>query len=249
MKSVSSSLRWFATLAVLSALFLSGCASVPMGSQESDAKAKTFTAPSPGKAGLYIFRNSFVGAALTKTLSVDGKPIGTSANKVYFYKEIPAGKHTIATQSEFSDNVLEITVEAGKTYFIRQYIKMGAFVGGANLELVSDEEGKKEVLQCSLAASPTAQAEPIAPQPTAMPPKVAVPPSPPPPATVVATKGLTGGQDGFQAARAAQGAQCHSNSLPIMIGKGPGSETYSVACPNGDTLAVRCEFGTCRVLK
>jgi hypothetical protein len=124
-----------------------------MGSKESDAQAKTFAEPSVGNAGLYIFRNSFVGQALTKTLSIDGKPIGTSANKVYFYKEVPAGKHTIATQSEFSDNPLEVTVEAGKHYFIRQYIRMGVFVGGANLELVSEEEGKKEVLQCSLAAS------------------------------------------------------------------------------------------------
>lgn len=154
MKSASSSLRWFALLAALFAMFLSGCASVPMGSKENDAQAKAFAAPSPGIAGLYIFRNSFVGQALTKTLYINAKPIGTSANKVYFYKEVPAGKHTIATQSEFSDNALEITVEAGKHYFIRQYIRMGVFVGGANLELVSEEEGKKEVLQCSLAASP-----------------------------------------------------------------------------------------------
>ena len=154
MKQASSSIRWLTVLAAILALFLSGCASVPMGSKESDAQAKTFAAPSPGNAGLYIFRNSFVGQALTKTVFVDAKSIGTSANKVYFYKEVPAGKHTISTQSEFSDNALEITVEAGKHYFIRQYIKMGVFVGGANLELVSEEEGKKEVLQCSLAASP-----------------------------------------------------------------------------------------------
>ena len=153
MKSASSSLRWFTLLAGLFIIFLSGCASVPMGSKESDAQAKTFAAPSPGNAGLYIFRNSFVGQALTKNVSINGKIIGTSANKVYFYKEVPAAKYAITTQSEFSDNALEIVAETGRLYFIRQYIKMGVFVGGANLELVSEEEGKKEVLQCSLAAS------------------------------------------------------------------------------------------------
>lgn len=76
-------------------------------------------------------------------------------------------------------------------------------------------------------------------------------PAPPklPVAAVAASKGLQGGQDAFQASRVAQGAQCHTNPIPILIGKGPGNETYSVACSNGDTLAVRCEFGTCRALK
>lgn len=143
---------WRTLLAVLFALFLAGCASVPMGSKEADNQAKTFASPSSGNAAVYVFRNSFVGQALTKALYIDAKLIGMSANKVYFYKELPAGKHTISTQSEFSDNALEITLEAGKLYFVRQYIKMGVFVGGANLELVSEEEGKKEVLQCSLAA-------------------------------------------------------------------------------------------------
>jgi hypothetical protein len=121
---------------------------------ESDAKAKTFSEPSSGTAGLYIYRNSVVGQALTKSISIDGKSIGKSANKVYFYKEVLPGNHTIATESEFSDNTLEIVVDAGKLYFIRQYIKLGVFVGGANLEVVSEEVGRKDVLECSIAQSP-----------------------------------------------------------------------------------------------
>lgn len=34
---------------------------------------------------------------------------------------------------------------------LRQYIKIGLFVGGANLEIVSEEEGKKGVSKCKLA--------------------------------------------------------------------------------------------------
>ena len=154
MRSIPVNFKWLTTLFALLALLLSGCASVPMGSIENDAKAKTFSAPSPGTAGLYIYRNSAVGQALTKSLSIDGKSIGNSANKVYFYKEVPPGTHTIATESEFSDNTLEIAVEAGKLYFIRQYIKLGLFVGGANLEVVTEDVGKKDVLECSIAQSP-----------------------------------------------------------------------------------------------
>lgn len=56
-----------------------------------------------------------------------------------------------STESEFSENAFKFVAEAGLNYFIRQYIKMGVFVGGANLEIVSKEEGKKGVLSSGLA--------------------------------------------------------------------------------------------------
>jgi Protein of unknown function (DUF2846) len=143
---------FFALGLVLSLSVMVGCASVPMASKELDAKVKTFAAPSDGKAGLYIFRDSMFGAALTKTVSLDGKVIGATAGKTFFYTEVQPGSLTLATQSEFSDNSLGIAVQSGKNYFVRQFIKMGVFVGGANLELVDEKTGKEAVLQCELAA-------------------------------------------------------------------------------------------------
>ncbi len=69
----------------------------------------------------------------------------------YFYKEVQRGKHKLSTESEFSNNDLSIDAEKGRNYFVRQYIKMGLLVGGANLELVSEDEGMKGVLECKLA--------------------------------------------------------------------------------------------------
>jgi hypothetical protein len=40
-------------------------------------------------------------------------------------------------------------------YFIRQYIKIGLFVGGAGLELVDEEEGKKDVSKLGMATKGT----------------------------------------------------------------------------------------------
>ena len=37
--------------------------------------------------------------------------------------------------------------------------------------------------------------------------------------------------------------------MAALAAKGPGFETYSVPCSNGDALAIRCEFGNCRVLR
>ena len=136
---------------VIGIAFLTGCASVPMASKEQDAVSKTFPQPASDKAGLYVFRNNFMGKALKKAVSIDGVLIGRTANKTYFYKSITPGKHTLSTESEFGDNSVAFQAEGGKNYYARQYIKMGVFVGGAGIEMVSEDEGKREVLECELA--------------------------------------------------------------------------------------------------
>jgi hypothetical protein len=141
----------FATVALAVAL-ISGCASVPMESKEASAKAKQFNPPSEGNSGLYIYRDSFVGKALKKDIWVDGKCLGESAPDVFFYEEVKGDQeHKLSTESEFSPNDLTIKTAAGMNYFINQYIKMGVFVGGAGLELVNEEEGKKAVTNLELA--------------------------------------------------------------------------------------------------
>jgi Protein of unknown function (DUF2846) len=140
----------------LSAFVLTGCASVNMASKEESDKAKQFSAPSAGKSGLYVYRDSFVGKALKKDIWVDGKCLGESAADVFFYTQVDGGKpHKIETESEFSPNALEVFMEAGKNYFIRQYIKFGAFVGGADLELIQEEQGKAALAKLSLAQQGT----------------------------------------------------------------------------------------------
>lgn len=130
---------------------LGGCATVPMASNEKDAEAKEFQMPPEGKSGLYIFRDSFVGQALKKTLTVDGEVIGESAPDVYFYKILNAGTHTISTESEFSPNDLIIDTESKKNYFVENYMKMGVFVGGADLKQVNETEGMERVSKLKLA--------------------------------------------------------------------------------------------------
>jgi len=136
---------------LLSALF-TGCASVKMESKEDSAKAKQFAQPQAGNSGLYTYRDSFVGKALKKDIWIDGKCVGESAPDVFFYTEVVGGKeHSISTESEFSPNTMMLLVEAGKNYFIRQYIRMGVFVGGAGLELIPEEQGKAAVAKLELA--------------------------------------------------------------------------------------------------
>ena len=131
-----------------------------MAPKEESAQAKEFKQPADGKAGVYIYRNSFVGKALKKDIWVDGKCIGESAPDVFFYTEVEGGKtHKIDTESEFSPNTLEMMFEAGKNYFVRQFIKMGLVVGGAGVEQVPEEQGKKDVAQLEMAKQGACSAE------------------------------------------------------------------------------------------
>lgn len=136
----------------LAALLMTGCASVNMASKADSEKAKEFGAPASGKAGLYVYRNSFVGKALKKDIWVDGPCLGESAPDVFFYRQVEGGKqHRIETESEFSPNALELFMEAGKNYFLRQYIRLGAFVGGANLEQMPEEQARADIAKLDMA--------------------------------------------------------------------------------------------------
>lgn len=148
-------LKKIAFIALASTLF-AGCASVPMESAERTAEAQRFNPPSEGKSGLYIYRYGGMGTALKKDVWVDGQCIGQTAPNVFFYKEVEGDKeHKISTESEFSPNDLLVNVKSGMLYFIRQYIKIGVFVGGAGLDLVDEEEGKNAVRDLKMAINGT----------------------------------------------------------------------------------------------
>ena len=141
-------------LVLAASLLISGCAAtVKMSPKEESAKAKEFNPPSPGNAGVYVYRdNIFFGKSIKKDIWIDGKCLGESARGVFFYTEVAGGKtHKIGTESEFSANLLELMFEAGKNYFIRQYIKPGVFVGQAGLEQVSEKDGMEALADLQLA--------------------------------------------------------------------------------------------------
>ena len=75
-----------------------------------------------------------------------------TAPNMFFYEVVNGNEEqNISTESEFSPNDLKFKAEAGKNYFIRQYIKLGVFVGGAGLEQVSDTEGKADISGLNMA--------------------------------------------------------------------------------------------------
>jgi uncharacterized protein YlaN (UPF0358 family) len=140
------------TTIAVTVLLATGCTSVPMESKEKSELAKKYNSPSDGKAGLYVYRSGSFGGALKKDVWLDGKCVGETAPNMFFYEEIEGNaEHKVSTESEFSANDLLVKTESGKNYFVSQYIKMGVFVGGAGVELVDEEKGKKQVSKLDMA--------------------------------------------------------------------------------------------------
>ena len=143
---------------VLFSTLAAGCASVPLETAQINKVAKQFDPPSDGKAGLYIYRNTFYGGAAYTDVMVDGYCIGSSAPYVFFYEEVEGDKsHKVSSkfaweESPDPDNDLLIKVNSGMNYFFEQYLRM---LGGTGVELVDEEQGKEEVSKLDMATKGT----------------------------------------------------------------------------------------------
>ena len=133
---------------VIAALTLGACASVPMATPEQDAQAKKMTPPA-GKALIYVYRNETMGAAIKMPVSLDGKTAGQTGPKTYFMWAVAPGKHEITSLTE-NTSKLTVDSQAGKTYFVWQEVKMGAWAARSQLQLVDDAKGRAGVDACKL---------------------------------------------------------------------------------------------------
>lgn len=133
----------------LVAASLVGCASVPMGDAKQDAALKTFTV-APDKAGIYVYRNETMGAAISMDVALDGTPLGQTAANTYLYKEVAPGKHTVTSQGQ---DKLDVDAAPGTLTFIWQEVKMGMMTAGSKLHLVDATQGKKGVNETKLAVT------------------------------------------------------------------------------------------------
>jgi hypothetical protein len=140
--------KYLAAAMLVAAMGMTGCASVPMAARSDDAAAKQF-APVADKATVYIYRDEIMGSAIKMPLLVDGISIGDTGPKTYLEVALPPGTHSVTSKTE-KDVTISLDVQAGKTYFIWQEVKMGMWVARSQLHIVDEAKGKKGVLDCSM---------------------------------------------------------------------------------------------------
>ena len=125
-------------------LLLAGCASttqyVPMPDQ-----AKAVEDLSKGR--IYLMRPSSLGSGVGMNVSDGGNPIGSTGPKGYLCWEREPGDAVVSSTSENTSRV-SLPVRPGSIHYIVQHIRMGIWIARTDLEVVSDEQGRKELRKC-----------------------------------------------------------------------------------------------------
>lgn len=103
--------------------------------------------PEPGKALVYVVRPTTVAFAIKSFFGVDDTVAGINRGSSYFFAQVEPGKRTFWSKSENYD-VLEVEIEVGKTYYVQQHVRIGAFRARTKLEVLGDDEGKAALAKC-----------------------------------------------------------------------------------------------------
>ena len=147
--------------ATLIALLFGGCASVPLASPVRDAQSKRFSPPSD-KASLYVYRDENFGSAIKMLVSINGKVLGQTAAKTYLQIDLKPGRYKIDSTTE-NVSTLGLWVDAGRSYFVWQEVKMGVWSARSALKEVDENTGRRGVLE-SKQISSTLSANDIEPE-------------------------------------------------------------------------------------
>jgi hypothetical protein len=136
--------KFYHFAACAAALVLTGCAStvqhVPFPDQskrvEDDAKGR-----------VYVMRPATVGSAISMSVSDDGKLIGKTGPHGFLCWERKPGETIVSSTAEGVSSV-PLSIEAGHVYYIFQHLRMGLLIARNELEIVSEESGRKVLKKC-----------------------------------------------------------------------------------------------------
>jgi len=138
---------------ILSAVFISACASVSKAPTDKSDEAKSFEAPA-GKGVVYLYRTGrAVGAAGQLNVKVNGIDAGGTGPGSFFRWELNPGTYTFLSATAESSATAQLDVKAGELYFLRQDARLGISSGRVTIKEVNDEKGQKEVKGCKLLVS------------------------------------------------------------------------------------------------
>lgn len=121
-------------------VILAGCASGP--------KFDTVTATLPpipaGKARIFFYRSTSLGAAIQPEVRLNGTVVGKAEPHGVFYVDRDPGNIEVITGSEV-DRKLTFTVAPGDTRYVKLGVGLGVLVYRIIPELISEPEARKEM--------------------------------------------------------------------------------------------------------
>jgi hypothetical protein len=131
---------------------ITGCSSVQLASNESNANAQKFDAEG-NQAVIYVIQNGgyAAGMALFQIL-VDGQPQGSISGWTYHRVIVPSGKHTIIATSPENEELIQIDTKPGSVNFVGVPSIIGwKIMRVGNIQQLTELNGKDAVKQAKLA--------------------------------------------------------------------------------------------------
>lgn len=124
------------------------CTSIPVADPSLDTKAKAFQADPEG-AIVYVYRNEKLGGAVRMDVLLNNQFLGETRTGYFMWLQLPPGEYTLTSRAENSDQI-DLDVEAGEVYYVRQEANMGVTYSRIKLHLVDAATGQKGINECSL---------------------------------------------------------------------------------------------------
>jgi hypothetical protein len=101
------------------------------------------------KALIYVLRPAMMGMAIQTKLAVDGDWKGVNRANNYFFFTLEPGEHYFCSEAE-NHSLMKLKVEAGKTYYVQQHVRMGMMKARNKIEPMTEEEGKAKLATANL---------------------------------------------------------------------------------------------------
>jgi len=137
--------------------FLVSCSAVGRMPLEVDNMVREMRPPD-GKALVYILRPTSFGGIVIMEVTSNGNYIGATGGGRYIYAILEPGNNTLVSKAE-NKSELQIVLEAGKTYYFEQKVKMGIIMARNELIRLDDAEGREKLLKCALSKDLTVKPE------------------------------------------------------------------------------------------
>lgn len=101
--------------------------------------------PKEGKGLVVFYRlSSFQGKAIRFNINHAEGALGQLLSGTYIFKDVDPGEHTFWSQA-ISADLITLSVEAGKTYYIQGTVKMGIYAGRPKFKQVSESKAKEDM--------------------------------------------------------------------------------------------------------
>jgi hypothetical protein len=135
------------------AFLLASCASTSKAPASKSDEAKRFETPSD-RGTVYLYRTGrALNAAAQLMVKVNSIDAGGTGPGTFFRWELKPGIYTFSSSTGESSAAVQLDVQVGQVYFIRQDARVGVQTGRVSMKEVDSKKGQNEVQNCKLLVS------------------------------------------------------------------------------------------------